>query len=123
LTKDILRKRALARTRAELELEDTNKLVWFLASRVALCHQHHKTITMNLPAYQARLLQLIAEATTSGAANFTASYERLEHLGDAVLKYCTHVQLAAQHPDWPESYLTAEKGRTGSIELHPHLPP
>jgi dsRNA-specific ribonuclease len=57
-------------------------------------------------------LQLIVEATTSGAANFTASYERLEHLGDAVLKYCTHVQLAAQHPDWPESYLTAEKGRT-----------
>ncbi|KEQ65816.1 P-loop containing nucleoside triphosphate hydrolase protein [Aureobasidium melanogenum CBS 110374] len=57
-------------------------------------------------------LQLIIEATTSGAANFTASYERLEYLGDAVLKYCTHVQLAAQHPEWPESYLTAEKGRT-----------
>lgn len=57
-------------------------------------------------------LQLIIEATTSGAADFTASYERLEFLGDAVLKYCTHVQLAAQHPEWPESYLTAEKGRT-----------
>lgn len=57
-------------------------------------------------------LQLILEATTSGAADFTASYERLEYLGDAVLKYCTHVQLAAQHPEWPESYLTAEKGRT-----------
>ncbi|KAH0360949.1 P-loop containing nucleoside triphosphate hydrolase protein, partial [Aureobasidium melanogenum] len=57
-------------------------------------------------------LQLIIEATTSGAADFTASYERLEYLGDAVLKYCTHVQLAAQHPEWPESYLTAEKGRT-----------
>lgn len=56
MTKDILRNRALARTRAELELEDTNKLVWFLASTVVLCHQHHKTITMNLPAYQARLL-------------------------------------------------------------------
>jgi ERCC4-related helicase/dsRNA-specific ribonuclease len=57
-------------------------------------------------------LQLIIEATTSGAADFTASYERLEYLGDAVLKYRTHVQLSAQHPDWPESYLTAEKGRT-----------
>jgi ERCC4-related helicase/dsRNA-specific ribonuclease len=57
-------------------------------------------------------LQPIIEATTSGAADFTASYERLEYLGDAVLKYCTHVQLAAQHPEWPESYLTAEKGRT-----------
>lgn len=56
--------------------------------------------------------QLIVEATTTGAADFTASYERLEYLGDAVLKYCTHIQLAAQHPDWPESYLTAEKGRT-----------
>lgn len=57
-------------------------------------------------------LQLIIEVTTSGAADFTASYERLEYLGDAVLKYCTHFQLAAQHPEWPESYLTAEKGRT-----------
>ncbi|KAH0026831.1 P-loop containing nucleoside triphosphate hydrolase protein, partial [Aureobasidium melanogenum] len=57
-------------------------------------------------------LQLIIEGTTSGAADFTASYERLEYLGDAVLKYCTHVQLAAQHPEWPESHLTAEKGRT-----------
>ena len=59
-----------------------------------------------------RNLQLIIEATTSGNADFTASYERLEYLGDAVLKYCTHVQLAAQHAEWPESYLTAEKGRT-----------
>ena len=57
-------------------------------------------------------LQLVIEATTSGNADFTASYERLEYLGDAVLKYCTHIQLAAQHPEWPESYLTAEKGRT-----------
>jgi ERCC4-related helicase/dsRNA-specific ribonuclease len=57
-------------------------------------------------------LDLIIEATTSGNADFTASYERLEYLGDAVLKFCTHVQLAAQHPEWPESYLTVEKGRT-----------
>ncbi|KAI5206743.1 P-loop containing nucleoside triphosphate hydrolase protein [Aureobasidium subglaciale] len=57
-------------------------------------------------------LELIIEATTSGAADFAASYERLEYLGDAILKYCTHVQLSAQHPEWPESYLTAEKGRT-----------
>lgn len=57
-------------------------------------------------------LQLIVEATTSGNADFTASYERLEFLGDAVLKYCTHVQLAAQHPEWPEGYLTREKKRT-----------
>jgi ERCC4-related helicase len=56
LTKDVLYNRALARTKAELELEETNKLVWFLAPTVALCHQHYKTITINLPAYQARLL-------------------------------------------------------------------
>ncbi|KAI5270206.1 P-loop containing nucleoside triphosphate hydrolase protein [Aureobasidium subglaciale] len=59
-----------------------------------------------------RNLQVIIEATTSGAADFTASYESLEYLGDAILKYCTHIQLSAQHPEWPESYLTAEKGRT-----------
>lgn len=57
-------------------------------------------------------LSLITEATTSSAASSETNYERLEYLGDAVLKYCTHVQLTAQHPTWPESFLTADKGRT-----------
>lgn len=29
-----------------------------------------------------------------------------------MLKYCTHVNLVAQHPTWPEGYLTEDKGRT-----------
>lgn len=57
-------------------------------------------------------LDLIIEATTASAADYQRNYERLEYLGDAVLKYFTHVQLMAQHPTWPESYLTTEKGRT-----------
>ncbi|KAK4924126.1 hypothetical protein LTR28_012412, partial [Elasticomyces elasticus] len=45
-----------------------------------------------------------------------SNYERVEFLGDCVLKFCTHVQLVAQHPTWPEAYLTAEKGRTNRNE-------
>lgn len=57
-------------------------------------------------------IDLIIEATTSSAANYQTNYERLEYLGDTILKYLTHVQLMAQYPTWPEGYLTREKGRT-----------
>ncbi|KAL1297620.1 hypothetical protein AAFC00_006178 [Neodothiora populina] len=57
-------------------------------------------------------LDLLMESTTSSSANAERNYERLEFLGDSVLKFCTHVQLMAQHPFWPESFLTSDKGRT-----------
>ena len=57
-------------------------------------------------------LDLIIEATTSSGASHDKHYERLEYLGDAVLKYLTHVQLMAQYPHWPEGLLTGTKGRT-----------
>ncbi|KAK8198738.1 Dicer-like protein 2 [Zalaria obscura] len=57
-------------------------------------------------------LDLIIEATTSGSANGPLNYQRLEYLGDSILKFVTHVQLMAQYPTWPEGYLTMEKGRT-----------
>lgn len=57
-------------------------------------------------------LDLIIEATTTSSASSDKNLERLEYLGDSVLKYCTHVNLVAQHPTWPEGYLTEDKGRT-----------
>ncbi|KAI7187363.1 P-loop containing nucleoside triphosphate hydrolase protein [Hortaea werneckii] len=54
---------------------------------------------------------LISEAISSPAARDSADYNRLEYLGDAMLKFCTNFQVMAQHPTWPEGYLSLEKCR------------
>ncbi|VUC33433.1 unnamed protein product [Clonostachys rosea] len=51
-------------------------------------------------------LDLIREAISSKAALEPLHYERLEFLGDSILKYCVAVQVAALHPEWPEGYLS-----------------
>ncbi|KAE9980015.1 hypothetical protein EG328_000510 [Venturia inaequalis] len=38
-------------------------------------------------------------------------YQRLEFLGDCILKLFTSAQLMVDHPNWHEGYLTPEKGR------------
>ncbi|KAK4507050.1 hypothetical protein PRZ48_000784 [Zasmidium cellare] len=38
-------------------------------------------------------------------------YNRLEYLGDTILKHLTELQVMAQHTNWPESYLTLERDR------------
>jgi dsRNA-specific ribonuclease len=59
-------------------------------------------------------LGLILTAITATAAAEHVNYQRLEFLGDCVLKVSTSVTLTASQPNWPESYLTAEKSRTNS---------
>jgi dsRNA-specific ribonuclease len=54
---------------------------------------------------------LLHTAITSSGALDVVSYERFEFLGDCLLKFCTSLSLSAQHPQWPEAYLTEEKGR------------
>ncbi|CAG9980555.1 unnamed protein product [Clonostachys byssicola] len=56
-------------------------------------------------------LDLIREAISSKAALEPLHYERLEFLGDSILKYCAAVQVSALHPEWPEGYLSAFKDR------------
>ncbi|KAF2839628.1 ribonuclease III [Patellaria atrata CBS 101060] len=56
---------------------------------------------------------LVLRAITASSAG-GPDYQRLEYLGDRILKYMTSISLMTQHPTWPESYLTAEKGRTNS---------
>ncbi|KAI6865540.1 P-loop containing nucleoside triphosphate hydrolase protein [Hortaea werneckii] len=58
-----------------------------------------------------RDISLISEAISSPAAYESRDYNRLEYLGDAMLKFCTHLQVMAQHPTWPEGYLQLEKSR------------
>ncbi|KAM0719702.1 hypothetical protein Q7P37_003834 [Cladosporium fusiforme] len=55
---------------------------------------------------------LVVQALCPPAANEQiGDYNRLEYLGDSILKFCTELQIVAQHSTWPEAYLSAEKDR------------
>jgi dsRNA-specific ribonuclease len=56
-------------------------------------------------------LPLITRALQSSAADAIENYQRLEFLGDCILKFVATVHLMAANPSWPESYLTAKKGK------------
>lgn len=54
---------------------------------------------------------LVLEAISAPAAGEVNDYNRLEYLGDTCLKHCTELKVMAQHPNWPESYLTVARDR------------
>lgn len=52
----------------------------------------------------------VLEAISAPVAQEPAGdYNRLEYLGDSILKFCTELQLVAQHPTFPEAFLSAAK--------------
>ncbi|KAF2190815.1 P-loop containing nucleoside triphosphate hydrolase protein [Zopfia rhizophila CBS 207.26] len=56
-------------------------------------------------------LDLIVKALTSSNRDTDDNYQRLEFLGDCILKFITSVHLMAAHPSWPEGFLTNKKGQ------------
>ena len=54
-------------------------------------------------------LDLLSVATTAPVSQEKNNYQRLETLGDTVLKFVTGVQLLAEYPLWHEGYLTKRK--------------
>jgi dsRNA-specific ribonuclease len=56
-------------------------------------------------------LGLVVTALTASSANEGTNYQRLEFLGDSILKLCTSIQLIAEFPLWHEGYLSAKKDR------------
>ncbi|KAI1153106.1 RNase3 domain-containing protein [Nemania diffusa] len=56
-------------------------------------------------------LSLLLTAISSRAAGETTDYERLEFLGDSILKILTTVSVMIKHPNYPEGYLTEKKNR------------
>ncbi|KAF2639248.1 P-loop containing nucleoside triphosphate hydrolase protein [Massarina eburnea CBS 473.64] len=56
-------------------------------------------------------LPLILQALTASVTGEGSNYQRLEFLGDCILKYIASVHLMAANPEWPESFLTGKKGK------------
>jgi endoribonuclease Dicer len=54
-------------------------------------------------------LDLLTMALTAPVAHARLNYQRLETLGDTVLKLITSIQLLAEHPYWHEGYLSKRK--------------
>lgn len=56
-------------------------------------------------------LSLVVTAICASSACEETNYQRLEFLGDSMLKMCTSIQLTALHPLWHEGYLSCAKDR------------
>ncbi|KAI0923161.1 hypothetical protein AcV7_005748 [Taiwanofungus camphoratus] len=54
-------------------------------------------------------LSLLTTAVTAPVSQEPTNYQRLETLGDTVLKFITSVQIFAEHPLWHEGYLARRK--------------
>ncbi|KAI5116185.1 hypothetical protein M0805_002010 [Coniferiporia weirii] len=69
----------------------------------------HDTLLEQAPSLQQVPLDLVQTALMAPAANAQFNYQRLETLGDTVLKFITTMQLLTEHPHWPEGFLTKRK--------------
>ncbi|ERF76327.1 hypothetical protein EPUS_04185 [Endocarpon pusillum Z07020] len=58
--------------------------------------------------------ELLENAICASAANESINYQRLELIGDTILKFWTSAQLCAQFPGWHEGYLSRGKDRVVS---------
>lgn len=74
--------------------------------RYLIAARLRKSLLRNIPPLR---LPTIAEAITSPSVQWTTDYQRLEFLGDAVLKYAVCIQLFHDYPLWPEGELTQYK--------------
>lgn len=62
-----------------------------------------------LPSLRIKDLRLIIAATSAPAAQERTNYQRLEFIGDSILKFFTSLTLMAQHLNWHEGILTGKK--------------
>ncbi|RDW82110.1 p-loop containing nucleoside triphosphate hydrolase-27 [Coleophoma cylindrospora] len=76
--------------------------IYLLADRLS------KTILQNVGIID---LTLIVTAISASSAREETNYQRLEFLGDSILKTCTSIQLMAEYPLWHQGYLSAKKDR------------
>ncbi|KAK0674582.1 putative dicer-like protein [Cercophora samala] len=56
-------------------------------------------------------LDLVVTAITASGARRSTDYERIEFLGDSILKFCTTINCTAQYLHFPEGFLSASKDK------------
>lgn len=59
-------------------------------------------------------LPLVVKALTASSAEDEDNYQRLEFLGDCMLKFISSLHIMASNPTWPANYLTVKKGQVVS---------
>lgn len=70
--------------------------------------------TLLTPTLASIPLQLLRAAITAPVAQAEFDYQRMETLGDTVLKFTAGLQLLADYPLWHEGYLTRKKDHSVS---------
>jgi dsRNA-specific ribonuclease len=81
---------------------------------VGLVAETLRTTLLRPVAFDLVHLPLIIRALTSSATGEDNNYQRLEFLGDCILKFIATIHLMADNLKWPESHLTAKKGKVVS---------
>lgn len=80
----------------------------YLSIAMTVCAMRD-TLFSDSPRLSAIPLKLLTTATTSGVAQTGTNYQRLETLGDTVLKFITSFNLLSEYPLWHEGYLARRK--------------
>ncbi|KAF1736084.1 Dicer-like protein 2 [Beauveria bassiana] len=70
----------------------------------------HLSVTLLKPL-ELTDFSLVRDAISARSAYEPTHYERLEFLGDSILKFCASMQAGATNLSWPEGYLTRYKDR------------
>jgi dsRNA-specific ribonuclease len=81
---------------------------------ISLVSETLRTTLLRPIGFDSTQLPIIIRALTSSATGEMDNYQRLEFLGDCILKFIATVHLMADKPSWPESHLTEKKGKVVS---------
>ncbi|KAF8814056.1 P-loop containing nucleoside triphosphate hydrolase protein [Phlegmacium glaucopus] len=77
-------------------------------SMTLTAHSLRKNLFISSPMFDIPI-SLLRIAVTAPVSGEKLNYQRMETLGDTVLKFITGVQLLAEYPLWHEGYLTKKK--------------